>query len=861
MTAAAPGRFIRLCWALCCVCLLLTDPGRAQLFFSHEEFEKEYDGFPLSFRDLDNDGRVDLLFLLTGLSGQPGQPDPSPDPRVVVLSNQGDGEFRESQVIQQRYADAVDYDNDGDLDLFCYNDVLRNDHGTFVGITGHTKPPGYAYAFFDHNRDGYLDFLSFTWDEIAFAGSSPESVVLNNGDGTFEEIEAERIGLEVDGFVNSVVSSDFNNDDWPDFYIVEGDFQTGTESPNQLFLSDGSGSFRNATTSEIADPGLGSAVAIGDINNDGFTDIFQAAYTTWDNAYFRPFMLLNMGEGSFLDVTDAVGLSELNAEEIFDPGLLDVDNDGDLDLFVGRYGRRHNERGYWLYLNQGDGTFSSGSDIGLERGGIGVVGTGSIVGDYDADGFLDVALQTGLLRNNGNVNHWLTVEPVGIQSNRSGVGTKVVATAGKSRQWREIPGGIGSGSQSEPVAHFGLGDHTQVDTLEIRWPSGQVDVLTDIPVDQKVRVFEGHESFQVVRPTVWREVTDSLVAGSTVDFQATVRPALFEPDAQVIRVVADLSELGGPEAAPLVNAGDGTYKLESVSLVLEPPYGRRSISVMIDQSTSLGSYWTQLPGTITVLPPEDMVLFGDALREDWQLVSGLTAELDLEATAHTYQGAKALGVKTDGNWRVTYTPAEPVDPFGYEALHFAFHPGDARGTTLILSLDGSRMNLLSKEPEDIRVELDDSSWQIIEIPLASMGFGDAITSIFFTGRMEGTFYLDDIRLVAAEPPASITAVTEDYAATRLPSFTLNQNYPNPFNSATVIRFALPVTADVDLAIFNLAGQRVATLAERVRQAGTYTVRWDGHDDDGRALASGVYLYRLRTGDGQQIETRKLLLLR
>ena len=88
---------------------------------------------------------------------------------------------------------------------------------------------------------------------------------------------------------------------------------------------------------------------------------------------------------------------------------------------------------------------------------------------------------------------------------------------------------------------------------------------------------------------------------------------------------------------------------------------------------------------------------------------------------------------------------------------------------------------------------------------------------------------------------------------------LHQNYPNPFNSATVIRFALPATVDMKLAIFNLAGQPIATLADGTRAAGTYILHWDGRDDDGRVLASGVYLYRLQTG--QQVETRKLLLIR
>ena len=106
----------------------------------------------------------------------------------------------------------------------------------------------------------------------------------------------------------------------------------------------------------------------------------------------------------------------------------------------------------------------------------------------------------------------------------------------------------------------------------------------------------------------------------------------------------------------------------------------------------------------------------------------------------------------------------------------------------------------------------------------------------------------------------IIAVLEEHTATLPQIFALAQNYPNPFNSNTVIRFALPTRADVNLALYNLAGQKVATLVSGPRQAGTYTLHWDGRDPQGRTPASGVYLYRLRTDQGQ-VETRKLVLLR
>ena len=104
-----------------------------------------------------------------------------------------------------------------------------------------------------------------------------------------------------------------------------------------------------------------------------------------------------------------------------------------------------------------------------------------------------------------------------------------------------------------------------------------------------------------------------------------------------------------------------------------------------------------------------------------------------------------------------------------------------------------------------------------------------------------------------------TAVLESFQQTTPQDLDLDQNYPNPFNSGTVIRFALPQRAEVELNVYNLAGQQVATLVQGVRPAGTYALNWDGRDAAGRALASGAYLYRLRAGTATQ--TCKLLILR
>ncbi len=149
----------------------------------------------------------------------------------------------------------------------------------------------------------------------------------------------------------------------------------------------------------------------------------------------------------------------------------------------------------------------------------------------------------------------------------------------------------------------------------------------------------------------------------------------------------------------------------------------------------------------------------------------------------------------------------------------------------------------------------------MEIPLDDIGVApsDSIESISLVGTLSGTFYLDDIRLVTATPVQPATAVLETQDATTPESFALSQNYPNPFNPETTIRFDLPSSTDAELSLFNLSGQRVATLISGFREAGSYTLGWDGRDDAGRDLASGMYFYRLIAGD--QIETRKLMLLR
>ena len=165
-----------------------------------------------------------------------------------------------------------------------------------------------------------------------------------------------------------------------------------------------------------------------------------------------------------------------------------------------------------------------------------------------------------------------------------------------------------------------------------------------------------------------------------------------------------------------------------------------------------------------------------------------------------------------------------------------------------------------------RVYLNDGQGQFTEktaemFPLGLVGKGTDVEAVDFNRDSQIDLYLcgysgADRLLLGHNPITAVEAEKEKYPFI----YSLGQNYPNPFNATTRIEYEI-VSSYIDLAIYNLAGQRVATLVSGKYQAGTYTIQWSGGNDDGHELASGVYLYRLRVGDGQQVETRKLLLLR
>lgn len=281
---------------------------------------------------------------------------------------------------------------------------------------------------------------------------------------------------------------------------------------------------------------------------------------------------------------------------------------------------------------------------------------------------------------------------------------------------------------------------------------------------------------------------------------------------------------------------------------------------------------TEAAGSL-IFEPDGAVL-DDALALDWRvrcengaLVFGLSPD------SPVFHGEMATVVAAAPEdparpWSLTLTPPRTLSSSGLAGVRLAFHPGDLSSASepeVSLAVNEVPVSL-AQTSGSYRLDLSQRAWQVLEVPFTAFAGPDGadalrqVSSIRIEGNLRGTFYLDDLRLVAGVPSglSTATSVVESWAAVPA-DFALEQNHPNPFNSQTVLGFSLPRSCDVELAVFNLAGQQVARLVQGRRQAGVHTVHWDGRTEAGDKLASGMYAYRLHTAE--RTLSRKLLLLR
>jgi tetratricopeptide (TPR) repeat protein len=404
-----------------------------------------------------------------------------------------------------------DYDNDRYLDMFMisgttdalWKNLGPDSEGRFrfrevteeAGkVSNHVATEGAGWA--DADNDGYLDLYCANYEVWRETSSKPEGdqFFLNNGDGTFEECLSEA-GMtppfDDKKAGRGVNWGDFDDDGDQDCFVSNYRLQE-----NFLWENDGKAHFRNNACSRgVAGTEVegwwGHTIGSewGDYDNDGDLDLITANLAHPRYIEFSDMTKLyeNLGPPDYR-FEDRRAIAGIRFEETHsDPSWGDVDKDGYLDLYLTSV---YSGRRSFLYLNNGNGTFREVTWLAGVRH---FNGWGCAFCDFDRDGDLDLAVAGGslqLLENRGNSRHWLQVKVAGSESNRTGIGSRLILRRGDEVQIREVQGGKGTTNQHSMTQFFGLSGDPAPAHLTVRFPSGRTQTLSKVAPDQILTVFE-----------------------------------------------------------------------------------------------------------------------------------------------------------------------------------------------------------------------------------------------------------------------------------------------------------------------------------------------------------------------------------
>ena len=503
-------------------------------------------GCGIAFLDYDNDGWLDI-FVLSG-TRRDGS---AANATNRLYKNNRDGTFTDvtakAGLTSRGWACGVtigDYNNDGFDDIFIsqwgQNVLYRNNgDGTFTDVTRaagliHEGTRwGTGCTWVDYNRDGLLDlfvsnYLVFDFDKVPPTGRNPDcnfrgvpvyygprglqaetcQLYRNNGDGTFTDV-TKSAGLDraMPTFGLTTMAADYLGTGWPDIYVASD------STPSLLFRNQHDGTFTEQglelglAVNEDGKEQAGMGLGLGDFDLDGALDVFKTHFSEDTSALYR-----NAGRGGFDDVSMRSGLGVETRYVGWGAGIQDFDNDGLPDIFWAtgsvypEVEKVHPDYPWKtprvLFRNLGNGKFEelgalAGPAIGEAHSSRGVA-----FGDFDNDGDVDILIMNmneppSLLRNDvTGGGHWLKVKLVGVKSNRSAIGARVIATYGGRKQVQAVTAQSSYLSVNDLRLHFGLGASQSAD-LDIWWPNGTRESVRALPADRLVTIREGEGAVKV----------------------------------------------------------------------------------------------------------------------------------------------------------------------------------------------------------------------------------------------------------------------------------------------------------------------------------------------------------------------------
>jgi hypothetical protein len=479
-----------------CILFFLYSQLQAQAYFQNKATDvgitghngTTYLGNGISFYDYNNDGWDDIT-MGTG-SGS----------AIKMYKNNGDGtftldsEFTPENSYQHKQVIWVDFDNDGDNDLYVVSDasgsrLYRNDGSSLLDITTACGLPTasmetYGASWGDYNNDGYLDVFICNRGEYS---AQQNYLYKNNGDGSFSNVSS-AAGIDTGSHLSFCAAFfDYNNDGWQDIYIANDKPQ----NKNILYKNNGDGTFTDVSAVSNTDIGIDAmSVTIADFDHDTWFDIYVT------NGIQGNYFLKNNGDGTFSNIASGTGtmFNSIAWGAVF----LDAENDGDLDLYVSSMldGSIPNYPSAALYVNDGVHNFSIESSTGFENDN--GESYSNAIGDSDNDGFPEI-----IVNNSGNENmffwknqttssnNWLKVQLEGVSSNKQGIGATIEIRSAGISQYRYTVCGEGYISQNSSTEFFGIGANTTIDYVKVTWLGGAQDIIYNVTSNQTLNIPEG----------------------------------------------------------------------------------------------------------------------------------------------------------------------------------------------------------------------------------------------------------------------------------------------------------------------------------------------------------------------------------
>ncbi|MEW6411958.1 MAG: FG-GAP-like repeat-containing protein [Candidatus Zixiibacteriota bacterium] len=761
---------------------------------------------------------------------------------IAVLIGQGDGVYETAAFYtigtSQYYIEAANIDNDSDIDLVVatYNNIYTLDNagdGTFgaaTQISGLTTSPR-KFKLADIDGDADNDLIVAHYD-YAFTDLT---VWTNDGSGNFTLDNAYTVGT----YQSNLVVADFDGDTFPDIAVSTG-------VPNySILLNDGSGAFVVDNTYALGN--YASSICTADF--DGDTDLDIAI--TWYNGLA---VYANDGNGAFSSHSSSgvtgsgYGLSAVDLDGVNGPDLAAVDDS------------------VYVYYNNGSGAFTS-----TRRYFFGDGGEALAVGKLDDDDNYDLAI--GL--NPGNYGS--AASYVALLFNTQGDGDFEYPAQSYTND----------GPQSLCMADFNHDGNIDVATLD--WWNDSVLVLTGDGTGHFARfqiTAVGNSPYEIVAADVDAQNQEDLIIGHSDATQNYITvllsrtdgtfgaPATYACDLRPRGVfVGELNGSGLPDIATvnstgatisvLFNNNNGTFAAATNYPVISAPGhsaidggdldGDGSIDLVIPNYTNhcVQAFFNNGSGDFST---SGNIAIGDIYYPYQVCVNDLDSDGYADIIVGSYDSSEVCVIMNNGSG----FDATQYYYAGYEQYEIDVSDFDCDGNMDFVVLNTESYNFSVflgdgagnfGEPMHYGITSDDSEGMAIA-DFNNDGYPDVAVSN----------YNHDNISVMLNRYTILTPVTEIVYGDPVPDkFMLRQNYPNPFNPTTTIAYSLPTRAEVRLDIYNLLGQRVRQFDEGLKTAGNYELVWDGKTDNGRSVATGLYLYKITAGDYS--ESRKMLLIK